>query len=101
MLKKFAGCVLASFRGSTYGLGKRLFPQAMGGRVRSNYASPLRSLRPSGAKTRLGVPRAGRVRRTVFLSILYSCVWSPEISITVALVRVKNSFSQSAKPAIV
>ena len=42
MLKKPASCVLASFRGSTYGLGKRLFRQAMGGRVKNGYASPLR-----------------------------------------------------------
>src|SRR4029079_6052487 len=36
-----------SLIGSTYGLGKRLFPQAMGGRVKKTYASPIRSLRPS------------------------------------------------------
>jgi hypothetical protein len=40
------GGVLASLRGSTYGLGTRLFRQAMGGRVNNAYASPLRSLRP-------------------------------------------------------
>ena len=32
--------------GSTYGLSKRLFTQAMGGRVKKVYALPLRSLRP-------------------------------------------------------
>jgi len=31
MLKKSASVVLTSLRGSTYGLGKRLFRQAMGG----------------------------------------------------------------------
>ena len=46
MLKKSASFVLASLRGSTYSLGKRLFIQAMGGRVKTVYASPLRSLRP-------------------------------------------------------
>ena len=46
--------VLASLRGSTYSLGERLFPEAMGGRVKRVYASPLCSLRPC---------------RTAFLSI--------------------------------
>lgn len=34
MRKNSASGVIASLRGSTYGLGKRLFRQAMGGRVR-------------------------------------------------------------------
>jgi CHAT domain-containing protein len=55
MLKKAASFVLASLGGSTYGLGKRLFPQTMGGRVKTVYASPPRSLRP---------------RRTAFLNFL-------------------------------
>jgi len=42
MLKKSASFVLASLRGSTYSLGKRLFIQAMGGRVKTVYASPPR-----------------------------------------------------------
>ncbi|MEP6891478.1 MAG: hypothetical protein ABI955_12370, partial [Nitrospirota bacterium] len=46
MLKNFFRLVLASLRGSTYGLGKRLFRQAVGGRVNTVNASPLRSLRP-------------------------------------------------------
>jgi len=46
MWKKPASGVLASLRGSTYGLGKRLFIQAMGGRVKTVYDSPLHSLRP-------------------------------------------------------
>jgi hypothetical protein len=39
-----------NLRGSTYRLGKRLFIQAMGGRVKTVYASPLRSLRPCSVK---------------------------------------------------
>ena len=57
MLKKPASGVLASRRGSTYD---------------TEYASPLRSLRPclgQGASRRAGV---GRVRSLVFLSILNS-----------------------------
>ena len=46
MLKKSASGVLASLRGSPYGLGKRLLRQATGGRVKTAYASPIRSLRP-------------------------------------------------------
>lgn len=46
MFKKSAGFVLASLRGSTYSLGKRLFMQAMGGWAKTAYASPPRSLRP-------------------------------------------------------
>jgi len=46
MLKKSASGVLASLRGSTYGLGKRLFIQAVGGRVNNIYALPPHSLRP-------------------------------------------------------
>jgi hypothetical protein len=46
MLKNSFSVVLASLRGSTYGLGKRLFRQAVGGRVNTVNASPLRSLRP-------------------------------------------------------
>jgi len=46
MRKKSASGVLASLRGSTYGLGKRLFTQAMGRRVNKVYDSPLCSLRP-------------------------------------------------------
>jgi hypothetical protein len=46
MLKKPASVVLALLRGSTYGLGKRLFRQAMGRRVKAVYDSPLLSLRP-------------------------------------------------------
>jgi hypothetical protein len=38
----FTKFVLASLRGSTYGLGKRLLLQAMGGRVKIVYASPQR-----------------------------------------------------------
>ena len=45
MLKKFAGGVLASLRGSTYGLGKRLFMQAMGG-PGENYLRLASSLAP-------------------------------------------------------
>src|SRR5262249_41522844 len=63
MLKKSASCVLASLRGSTYSLGKRLFRQAMGGRVEKIYASPLRSLQPCW---------------TAFLMILSYCLLSPE-----------------------
>jgi len=37
MRKKSASGVLASLRGSTYGLGKRLFTQAMGRRVNKVY----------------------------------------------------------------
>ena len=49
-----------------YGPGKRLFLQAMGGRVKTEYHSPLRSLRPCprrGASRRAGV---GRVRLAAF-----------------------------------
>jgi hypothetical protein len=40
MLKNSFSFVLASLRGSTYGLGKRLFRQAVGGRVNTVNASP-------------------------------------------------------------
>jgi hypothetical protein len=40
--KKAASRVLASLRGTTYGLGKPLFTQAMGGRVKTVYDSPIR-----------------------------------------------------------
>jgi hypothetical protein len=50
VLKQSASGVLASLRGSTYGLGKRLFIQAMGGRVKAIYDSPLHSLRPCSVK---------------------------------------------------
>jgi len=77
MLKKSASCVLASLRDSTYGLGKRLFPQAMGGRVKKIYASPLRSLRLDPVKARLGA--LGWAGVTVaFLTILNSCALLPE-----------------------
>ena len=39
MLKKFLSFVLTSLKGSTYSLGKRMFTQAMGGRVKTVYAS--------------------------------------------------------------
>jgi hypothetical protein len=37
VLKKSASGVFASLRGSPYGLGQRLFIQAMGGRVKTVY----------------------------------------------------------------
>jgi hypothetical protein len=64
------GIVRASLRGSTYGLGQRLFLQAMGGRVKTVYASPFRSLRPCSGKGASLHAGAGRVRRMTFLNIL-------------------------------
>lgn len=46
MRETSASGVIASLRGSTYSLSKRLFRQAMGGRVKTVYASLLRSLWP-------------------------------------------------------
>ncbi|WHZ24208.1 MAG: hypothetical protein OJF47_003320 [Nitrospira sp.] len=42
MRKKSASGVLASLRGSPYDLGRCLFPQTVGGRVRPAYDSPPR-----------------------------------------------------------
>ena len=69
MLKKFASCVHASLKGSTYGLGKRLFRQAMGGRV-EKYTIHLSARCGLGCEgARLGVPgRAGE--NVAFLNIL-------------------------------
>jgi len=49
MLKKSLSSVLASLRGSTYGLGKRLFRQAMGGVGKNSlrFASSLAAALPA------------------------------------------------------
>jgi hypothetical protein len=78
MREKAASGVLASFRGSPYGLGKRLFIQAMGGRVKTEYDSPLRSLRPCW---------------TAFLRILHGSSVSSQTSISVTATEVGMSFS--------
>lgn len=66
MLKKASRCVLTSLRGSTYGLGKRLFPEAMGGWVKTEYDSPHRSLWPCLVKRRVLARRGGWVRTGPF-----------------------------------
>jgi hypothetical protein len=50
LLKKSSGLVLASFRGATYGLGKRLLHQVIGWRVKTVYAfaSSLTAALPDG-----------------------------------------------------
>jgi hypothetical protein len=50
LLKKSSRLVLTSFRGSTYGLGKRLLQQVMGWRVKTVYAfaSSLAAALPDG-----------------------------------------------------
>ena len=78
MRKKTASGVLASLRGSPYGPGKRLFIQAMGGRVKTEYDSPLRSLRPCW---------------TAFLRILHGGSASSYTSKPVMATVVRMSFS--------
>src|SRR5262245_18979328 len=85
MIKKSASCVLASLRGSTYGLGKRLFRQAMGGRVEKIYASPQDTAgSPSRRRAQpwchLFVTPCASLRScwTAFLIILSYCLLSPE-----------------------
>ena len=58
--------VLVSLRGSTYGLGKRLLLQAMGGRVKIVYASPS-SLAAAAPAERRVLTRRGWAGETVGL----------------------------------
>jgi len=81
MRKKTANDILASLRGSAYSLGKRLFIQAMGGRVKTAYDSPPRSLRPCW---------------TAFLRILRGCSASSPTSISATATEVTMSFSAAS-----
>ena len=78
MRKKAVSGVLAPLRGSTYSPGKRLFLQAMGGRVKTSYALPLLSLRPCW---------------TAFLRILHGGSASSQTSISVTATEVGMSSS--------
>jgi hypothetical protein len=70
MLKKSASFVLASLRGSTYGLGKRLVRQVMGGPGENSlrFAPSLAAALP--VEQCVSAHRGGRVRTEAFLTIL-------------------------------
>lgn len=78
MLKKSSSVVLVSLRGSTYG---------------TEYASPLRSLRPHPVKGASWCAGVGWVKPVAFLNILRTALILPVTSKRSKRIECQNSFS--------